>query len=126
MHIKLNLYQGGLIRAAYTGCSLRTLTTAKGPVSNSPNLVLESQGSPREQSVFSLHQNPKEVGSNTPKGMGSGTRWMNLPGRVRASRQKSMASFVLLFGLPPEDVTPMKMVLLTSGNLDIRWVFYLR
>lgn len=126
MHIKLNLYQGGLIRAAYTSCSLRTLTTAKGSVSNSPNLVLESQGSPREQSVFSLHQNPKEVGSNTPKGMGSGTRWMNLPGRVRASRQKSMASFVLLFGLPPEDVTPMKMVLLISGNLDIRWVFYLR
>lgn len=101
MYIKSNIYQGGLIRAAYTGCSPSSPTTAKGPVSNteclsSPNLVLESQGSPREQSVFSLHQNPKEVGSNTPQRNGFRNE-MDEPAKESEDKQTKINGFLYPF-----------------------------
>lgn len=49
-------------------------------MSQQPLLVLESQGGPREQSVFSPHWNPEEVIPITSKGKNaSATGSMNLP-----------------------------------------------
>ena len=53
--------------------------------------------------VFTIYQNPEEVSSNA-----SGE--MDLPARVRSSRQREKASFfhVLYIGLPAESVARIK------------------
>jgi len=55
--------------------------------------------------VFSIHQNPKEVGSNASEGV-------DLPLRVRASRQRAKRRQSLLpspyLGLPAEGVAQIK------------------
>jgi len=44
------------------------------------------------QLVFSIHQNPEEAGCNPSKGM-------NLPERVRESRQRPKPSFFLVLSI---------------------------
>lgn len=69
-------------------------------------LVPEPQKIPRELLVYSPCWHSKEVGSAISGGVlrSSNQAGMNLPSRVKASRQKAKAFLfpVLLFGMTPE------------------------
>ena len=61
---------------------------------------------------FSVYQNPKEVGSNTSEGM-------DLPIRVKSSRQKAEFSFFHVFSIGCQKVQPrLKVDPSTSEDLD--------
>lgn len=67
---------------------------------SSPSLVLESQGSPRQLLVFSLHWNSEEVGFNTSKGMsGEQNRWTCSPEWEKADKKPKTFFFCILLGV---------------------------
>lgn len=67
---------------------------------SSPNLVLESQGSPRQLLVFSLRWNSEEVGFNTSKGMsGEQNRWTCSPEWEKEDKKAKAFFFCILLGV---------------------------